>query len=391
MNELIEKGESCLLHTYNRFPVVFEKGRGVKLYDTNGKEYLDFFSGIAVMALGYTHPEYTKKMHEQLDKLTHISNYFYNIPAIEAADKFTKASGMDRVFFTNSGAEAIEGALKMARRYSYDHYGQGRTDVIAIDHSFHGRTMGAVSVTGTEAYRKPFGTMIDGVSFATFNDIESVKSLVTDKTCAIIMETIQGEGGINVANPSFIKAVRELCDEKDIVMILDEVQCGMGRSGKMFAYEHFGVLPDIMTSAKGIGNGMPVGAFACRKKFAALVAGDHGSTYGGNPMVTAAINAVFDIYEQENILENVNTVGGYLYGKLEELAASNEKIVAHRGMGLMQGLEFECDVKGYVAAALDKGLVLISAGTKVIRFLPALIITKEDVDKMISILSEVIA
>ena len=391
MDELIERGEACLLHTYNRFPVVFDRGEGVKLYDTDGKEYLDFFSGIAVMALGYTHPEYTKRLHGQLDKLTHISNYFYNVPAIEAAEKFTKASEMDKVFFTNSGAEAIEGALKMARRYSYDHYGEGRTDVIAVNHSFHGRTMGAVSVTGTEAYRTPFGTMVDGVSFAEFNDIDSVKALVTDKTCAIIMETVQGEGGIHVANAGFIKAVRALCDEKDIVMILDEVQCGMGRTGKMFAYQHYGILPDIMTSAKGIGNGMPVGAFACREKFAALVAGDHGSTYGGNPMVTAAVNAVFDIFEQENILDNVNEVGGYLYGKLEELAAANDKIAAHRGMGLIQGLEFDCEVKGFVGAALEKGLVLISAGSNVIRFLPAFIITKDDVDKMVRILSEVIA
>ncbi|MBE5936568.1 MAG: aspartate aminotransferase family protein [Lachnospiraceae bacterium] len=391
MDNMIKKGEECLLHTYNRFPVVFDKAEGVKLYDINGKEYLDFFSGIAVMALGYCHPEYTKRLHEQLDKLTHISNYFYNEPAITAAEKFVKASGMDRVFFTNSGAEAIEGALKMARRYSYDKYGEGRTDVIAVNHSFHGRTMGAVSVTGTEAYRKPFGQMLGGITFAEYNNLDSVKALISDKTCAIILETLQGEGGIHVAEKEFLEGIRAICDEKDIVMILDEVQCGMGRTGKYFAYQHYDILPDIMTSAKGIGNGMPVGAFACKEQFAALVAGDHGSTYGGNPMVTAAINAVFDIYEKEDVLKNVTEVGDYLYNELEKLASENELIVDHRGIGLMQGIELKTEVKKIVGDALDNGLVLISAGNNVIRFLPALIISKEDVDNMISILKKVLA
>lgn len=391
MDNMISLGEEYLLHTYNRFPIVFDKGDGVKLYDMNGKEYLDFFSGIAVMALGYGHKEYNRRLHDQIDKLTHISNYFYTEPGVTAAKKFTKAAGMDRVFFTNSGAEAIEGALKMARRYSYDRYGQGRTDVIAVNRSFHGRTMGAVSVTGTPAYRQPFGKMIDGVSFASFNDIESIKALVTDKTCAIIVETVQGEGGINVATPDFLEGIRAICDERDIVMILDEVQCGMGRTGKMFAYQNYGILPDIMTSAKGIGNGVPVGAFACREKYAALVAGDHGSTYGGNPLVTAAINAVFDIYEQENILDNVKEVGDYLYQRLEELAGASDKIVDHRGMGLMQGIELNVPAKEYVGKALDNGLVLISAGANIIRFLPALIISKSDVDDMIDILSRVLA
>ncbi len=390
MKELIEKGESCLLHTYNRFPVVFDRAEGVRLFDTEGKEYLDFFSGIAVMALGYTHPEYTKRLHEQIDKLVHISNYFYNEPAISAADYFTKASGMDRVFFTNSGAEAIEGALKMARKYSRNNYGEGRSDIIAMDHSFHGRTMGAVSVTGTPSYREPFEPLISGISYAKYNDLDSVKALVTDKTCAIILETVQGEGGIHVADTEFIKGIRELCDKKDIVLILDEVQCGMGRTGKMFAYQHYGILPDIMTSAKGLGNGVPVGAFACREKFAALVAGDHGSTYGGNPFVTAAINAVFDIFESEKILDNVNEVGTYLYERLEEITKSSDSVTDHRGMGLMQGLEFNCEVKQIIGKALEKGLVLIAAGSNTIRFMPSFIITKEDVDEMIDKLVQVI-
>lgn len=390
MKELINEGENYLLHTYNRFPVVFDRAEGIKLYDTEGKEYLDFFSGIAVMALGYTHPEYTKRLHEQIDKLTHISNYFYNEPAIRAAEKFVKASGMNRVFFTNSGAEAIEGALKMARKYSRNKYGEGRSDIIAMEHSFHGRTMGAVSVTGTPSYREPFEPLISGISYAKFNSPDSVKELVTDKTCAIILETLQGEGGINVADKEFIEGIRELCDEKDIVMILDEVQCGMGRTGKMFAYEHYGILPDIMTSAKGLGNGVPVGAFACREKFAALVAGDHGSTYGGNPLVTAAVNAVFDIYEKDDILDNVNSVGSYMYDKLEELSASSDNIAEHRGMGLMQGLALNCEVKPVVSRALEKGLVLISAGSNVIRLMPALIISNEDVDRMARILREIL-
>lgn len=388
MDSLIDKGEQYLLHTYNRFPVVFVKGDGVRLYDACGKEYLDFFSGIGVNALGYGHPEYTRALHNQIDKLIHISNYFYTEPAVCAAEKFAKASGMDRVFFTNSGAEAVEGAIKLARKYAYEAGRGNRTEIIAFNHSFHGRSIGAVSVTGTKSYREPFGPLLPGVKFAEYNNIQSVYDLVSDKTCAIILETIQGEGGINTATEEFLNDIRKLCSDNDIVMIVDEVQCGMGRSGKMFAYQNYGIIPDVITSAKGIGNGVPVGAFACREKYAALKPGDHGSTYGGNPFVTAAVNAVLDIFEKENILDNVIECGNYLYERLEELFKEYGCIKEHRGMGLMQGLLFDCEVKDIIKKALEKGVVLISAGSNVIRFLPPLIIKKSDIDEMVSVLKE---
>ncbi len=380
-----------LLHTYNRFDVTFDRGEGVTLYDTNGKEYLDFFSGIGVNAFGYGYKKYTDALHTQIDKLTHVSNYFYTEPLMAAADKFTKASGMDRVFFTNSGGEAVEGALKLARKYAFLKGNKEKTGIIAFDHSFHGRTIGAVSVTGTKAYREPFGPLLQDVSFAAYNDIDSVEKLVNENTCAIILETIQGEGGIHVADKEFLLRIREICDKNDIVMILDEVQCGVGRSGMMFAYQNFNVLPDVVTSAKGIAAGIPVGAFACREEFAALKPGDHGSTYGGNPLATAAVSITMDIFEEDNILQNVKVVGDYLYEKLEELAASGSHIKDHRGMGLMQGIELDTPASPILKRCLDEGLVLISAGANVIRFLPPLIISKEDVDTMIDKLSRILA
>lgn len=382
--------DTALLHTYNRFPVVFEKGEGVRLFDTKGKEYLDFFSGIGVNALGYGYKKYTDRLSEQLTKLLHISNYFYSEPLLSAAKRYTKASGMDKVFFTNSGAEAVEGALKLARKYAHEEKNDECNEIIAFNHSFHGRSIGAVSVTGTDSYRLPYGPLLTDVKFADYNDIESVRALVTDKTCAAILETIQGEGGIHTADKEFLSEIRNICDNNNIVMILDEVQCGMGRSGKMFAYQNYGIIPDVITTAKGIGCGVPVGAFACREKFASLKPGDHGSTYGGNPFVTAAVDVCFQIFEEDGILENVREVGEYLYQKLEDLKNDYECIISHRGIGLMQGLEFNCEVKGILSKALEKGLVLISAGSNVIRFLPPLIISRCDVDEMTERLREIL-
>ncbi|MCR5249368.1 MAG: aspartate aminotransferase family protein [Lachnospiraceae bacterium] len=390
MQQYIEEAESALLHTYNRYQVVFDHGEGVRLYDIEGKEYLDFVSGIGVFALGYGVKRYNDAVKAQVDKLLHTSNYYYNVPAIEAAKAIKKASGMDRVFFTNSGAEAVEGALKTARKYAFLKDGRTDHEIIAMEHSFHGRTFGALSVTGTRKYRDPFEPMIGNIRFAQLNDIESVKACITDKTCAIIMETVQGEGGIHPATEEFLKEVRAICDEKDILLILDEIQCGMGRTGSYYAWQRYGVKPDVMTTAKALGCGVPVGAFLMTEKVgqASLVAGDHGTTYGGNPLGGAAICEVFKIFEEEKIPEHAAEVGSYLYEKLEEISASRDDIVEHRGIGLMQGLEFDHPVADIINKALDKGLVLINAGTNIIRFLPPLVIEKEHVDEMIKVLKE---
>lgn len=383
-NKWIEEAEHSLLHTYNRYPIVLERGEGVYLYDTEGKKYLDFAAGIAVCGLGYGHKEYTEALKKQVDMLMHTSNLYYSKPAAEAAEKLTKAAGMDRVFFTNSGTEAIEGALKAARKYAYTQQ-TGRYEIIAMEHSFHGRSMGALAVTGTESYRKPFEPLMGGVRFAVYNDLDSVKAQMNDKTCAVIMETLQGEGGIYPIDPAFLEGVRKLCDENGVLLILDEIQCGMGRTGAMFAWQDYGVKPDIMAMAKAIGGGVPVGAFAMTEEVAAksLGPGDHGTTYGGNPLACAAVSAVLDIFEKEKIVDHVKEVSAYLEEKLDELAASEENIVLRRGKGLMQGLVMKCPVGEVISRAQEEGLLVISAGGNVLRLVPPLVITKEHVDEMI--------
>ena len=388
MSSYIEEAEKALLHTYNRYQVVFEKGEGVHLYDMDGKEYLDFVSGIAVFALGYQNQEYNDALKAQIDKIIHTSNYYYNIPAIEAARKLKKISGMDRVFFTNSGAEAIEGAIKTARKYAYLKDGTTDHEIIAMNHSFHGRTMGALSVTGNPHYREAFEPMIGNIKFADLNDFDSVLAQVTDKTCAIILETVQGEGGIYPATEDFLQKVRKLCDEKDILMILDEIQCGMGRTGAMFAWQRYGIKPDVMTTAKALGCGVPVGAFLMTEKVGAhsLVAGDHGTTYGGNPLACAAICKVIELFEKQKVLENVKAVGDYLGKRLDELVEEFDCVETRRGIGMMQGLVFNRPVGDIIVRAMENGLILINAGTNIIRFVPSLIITKENVDEMMEIL-----
>ena len=393
MKEYIDEAEKDLLHTYNRYQIVWDKGDGVHLYDLDGREYLDFVSGIAVFALGYNNKAYNDALKAQIDKVIHTSNYYYNVPAIEAARKIKKISGMDRVFFTNSGTEAIEGAIKAARKYAYLKDGTTDHEIIAMNHSFHGRTMGALSVTGNPHYREAFEPLIGNIKFAELNDFDSVMAQVTDKTCAIIFETVQGEGGIYPATEEFMSKVKVLCEEKDILLILDEIQCGMGRTGYMYAWQRYGIKPDIMTSAKALGCGVPVGAFMMTEKVAqnSLTSGDHGSTYGGNPLACAAVSKVIDLFEEENILDNVKEVGEYLAGKLDELVLKYDFVKEHRGLGLLQGLECDKPVAGIINKALDKGLLLINAGTHVIRFIPALTISKENVDEMITILDACLA
>ena len=390
MKEYIDEAEAALLHTYNRYQVVLDKGDGVYLTDIEGKKYLDFCAGIAVFALGYNNREYNDALKGQIDKVIHTSNYYYNVPAVEAAVKLKKDSGMDRVFFTNSGAEAVEGALKAARKYAFLKDGKTDHEIIAMNHSFHGRTFGALSVTGNPHYREAFEPMIGNIRFADLNDFDSVLAQVTDKTCAIILETVQGEGGIYPATGEFLKKVRALCDEKDILLILDEIQCGMGRTGEMFAWQRYGVKPDIMTTAKALGCGVPVGAFLMTEKVGAhsLASGDHGTTYGGNPLACAAVSKVLDLFEKGHIIDNVREVGAYLEEKLGELVDNYDFIETHRGLGLMQGLVFSIPVGDIINRALEKGLILINAGTNIIRFVPPLVITKENVDEMLAILTE---
>lgn len=383
--QYMDRAEHALYKIYNRFPVVFDRGEGVYLYDTDGTEYLDFGAGIAVMALGYGCREFQEAVKDQVDKLCHTSNLFYNAPSIGAAEKLLKVSGMDKVFFTNSGTEAVEGALKVAKRHAFNK-GMGQDyEIIAMKHSFHGRSLGSLSVTGNDHYQEPFAPLIPGIRFAEFNNLDSVKALFSEKTCGVIMETIQGEGGIYPASEEFLKGVRRLCDEHDALLILDEIQCGMGRSGSMFAWQEYGVKPDVMTVAKALGNGLPIGAFlACGTAAKVLEPGDHGTTYGGNPLVCAAADKVLELFEEKNLVAHVQEIGQYLWEELEALAGRLDCVAAHRGKGLMQGLELSMPVGPVVKTALlEEHLVLISAGSQVIRFVPPLVIEKEDVDEMI--------
>ena len=385
-NQVISQAETAILKTYNRFQIVLDKGEGVYLYDKEGKQYLDFASGIGVQSLGYGNPEYTQALKDQIDKLTHISNLYYSEPMAEAAKKVVEASGLSRVFFTNSGTEAIEGAIKAVRKYVWLKDGKHDHEIIAMNHSFHGRSMGALSVTGNEKYQEPFKPMIGNVKFAEFNDLDSVKALINEKTCAIFMETVQGEGGIYPATEEFLKGVRALCDEHDLLLVLDEIQCGMGRTGAMFAWQDYGVVPDIMTCAKALGCGVPVGAFVLNEKAAlgTLTPGDHGTTYGGNPFVCAAVAKVFDIFAKDKIVEHVQEISVYLEGQLEALVEEYDFLELRRGKGLMQGLVVTGRPVGEIInKALENGLIIISAGNNVLRMLPPLVIEKEHVDEMI--------
>lgn len=391
MNEYMKMTEENLLHTYNRFPITLDRGDGVYLYDTDGKKYLDFMAGIAVSGLGYGNVELKNALKEQIDNLLHSSNLYYNTTCGKAAEALRRASGMDRIFFTNSGAEANEGALKAARKYAWQKK-SGRFEFIAMKDSFHGRTMGALSVTEHPAYREPFEPLIPGVSFAEFNNLESVKKLVNEKTCGIIVEPVQGEGGINTATKEFMTGIRKLCDEEGILMICDEIQCGMARTGEMFAWQLYGTKPDIMTMAKAIGSGVPVGAFAMTKAIAeaSLKPGDHGTTYGGNPLACAAVAKTLEIYENQKLEAHVKEVGDYMEEQLKKLVEDYDCVVEQRGLGLIRGIKLSGPVGEVVKKAMEEGLLIISARSDVIRLVPPLVIEKEHVDEMIEKLRKVL-
>ena len=380
--KIVNASDDAFLQIYHRFPVAFDHGDGVYLYDAEGKKYLDFGAGIAVMALGYNNKRYNDTLKAQVDKLIHTSNLFYHEPGAEAGQKLRDASGLQHVFFTNSGTEAVEGALKLAKKHA-NKAEKKNYEIIAMEHSFHGRSIGSLSVTGKAQYREPFEPLLPNIKFAEFNNLESVKALVNDNTAAIIMETIQGEGGIYPATPEFLRGVRKLCDKHNALLIFDEIQCGMGRSGFMFAYQRYGIKPDILLCAKALGCGVPVGAFVCNDKAASMSFGDHGTTYGGNPFVCAAVSEVFDIFKDEYIVEHVQQVGQYLWEQLEALKDKYDCIIDHRGVGLIQGLEFKENPSEIVKKALEEGLILISAGNNTIRFVPPLIIKKTNIDDMI--------
>ena len=392
VNNKIKAAEENLIHVYNRFPIALDHGEGMYLYDTEGKEYLDFAAGFAVTGLGYDNKELNQALKDQIDKLYHTSNLYYHESCGEAAKELNRISGMDRIFFTNSGGEANEGALKAARRYAYTKK-TGRYEFIAMQNSFHGRSFGAVSVTGHDSYREPFEPVVPGAKFAEFNNLDSVKALVTDKTCAIILEPLQGEGGINLATQEFMEGIRKICDDNGILMICDEVQCGMGRSGAWFAWQQMGITPDIMTMAKAIGSGVPVGAFAMTKEVAdnSLVPGDHGTTYGGNPLCCAAVSKTIEIFEKEHMLDHVNEIAPYLTQKLQEIVDTCDAAVKVKGRGLIQGLQITKPIGEVTAKALEEGLLIIGAGTDVIRMIPPLVIGKEQVDEMAEILKKALA
>lgn len=391
MDNYYLRGEDAFLHAYGRYDVILEKGEGCYLYDTNGKKYLDFYSGIGVNSFGHCYPPYVEALKKQLETLTHVSNYFYTPVAIEAAQRVKKATQLSGVFFCNSGTEATEGALKLARKYYYLKHGKADSEIISFHHSFHGRSTGSVKLTGNPHYQEAFGPLIEGVHYATLNDLESVKALINERTSAIIVEPLQGEGGLNPCHKDFLQGLRQLCDEHDICLILDEVQCGMGRTGTIMTYFQYDILPDIVCLAKGIGCGVPVGAFVANEKYAqAMQPGDHGSTYGGNPLVCAAVKTVFDLLEKEDMMAHVRDISEYLLEQLDDIVEEFDCVESHRGLGLMQGLVFKDDVRPVVKALLDEGVIVVTAGVNVLRMLPPFIIEEKHVDEFIGKLREIL-
>ena len=391
---IMEESDRYLFHVYNRFPVVFDHGEGMYLYDNKDKAYLDFASGIGVSALGYGDHEFERAMMKQMTKLLHVSNLYYHTDLGKTAKEVCRVSGMDQVFFTNSGAEAIEGAIKTAKKYGYIRDGHNGHEIIAMNHSFHGRTVGALSVTGTEHYREPFYPLMDGVHFAEFNDIDSVRRQLTDKTIAIILEPIQGEGGIMPATEEFLSGLQILCEDHHLLLIFDEIQCGMGRTGSMFVWQEYGIRPDILTMAKALGGGIPVGAFGVTDKVAksSLVPGDHGTTYGGNPLALAAVRTSIRLMEERMLAEHVRKLTPYFEQVLDHFVSTYDFVTSRRGRGFMQGLVIQEGISvGEIAKkALEYGLIILTAGGNVLRFLPPLIAEKRDMDAMHEILEDVL-
>ncbi|HIZ76374.1 MAG TPA: acetylornithine transaminase [Firmicutes bacterium] len=386
--DYIEDGKNVLMGTYGRFPIVLERGEGPWVWDTEGKRYLDFTCGISVNNLGQCHPAIVQAVQKQAAKMFHCSNLYWSIPQVALAEKLVSYSGLGKVFFCNSGAEANEGAIKLARKYFYD---QGQTDkneIITMVKSFHGRTLATLTATGQDKVKTGFAPLMPGFHYVPYNDFEGLAAAVNDRTCAVMMEPIQGEGGVYPADAGYLKKVRSLCEEKGLLLIFDEIQCGMGRTGTMFAYENYGVRPDIVTLAKALGGGLPMGAFIATDEVSASFGpGSHGSTFGGNPVAAAAGNAYLETVAEKHLLDNVKTVSAYLKDQLA--AIDDSRIKEIRGMGLLLGMEMTVEVAPMVNSCLKQGLLLLNAGPNVIRFLPPLNITEELVDSAVAILKKV--
>lgn len=391
-NQTIQKAKNHLMQTYGTFPLVMDHGTGSTLVDDQGKEYLDFVAGIAVNALGYAHPYLLQRLQEQMGKLFHVSNLYYNKPAVELAEKLTKAAGMDRAFFCNSGAEAVEAALKLSRVYCKKNKSVTAHKIISMKNSFHGRTFGAISATGQIKYQKDLDPMLPKVSFAEFNNLEDVASKITADTAAIIVEPIQGEGGIHPATEEFLKGLRALCDENQIVLIFDEVQSGIGRTGELFAYQGYGVQPDIVACAKGLGAGMPMGGILAKENIAAaFTPGSHASTFGGNALSATAALVVMEELLEKGLLSHVKEMGSKLQSILEGFQGKYPFVKAVKGKGLMMGIQLEgVQPATVVAKAMEKGLLILGAGSDVVRFVPPLVITREELDTFAGILGEVL-
>ena len=391
--KIIEDSNRYLMHTYNRFPIVLRKGRGAKVWGADGKEYLDFVGGIAVNVLGHCHPKIVIALQKQAQRLIHVSNLYHIEPQIKLAKLLVTHSFAEKVFFCNSGAEANEAAIKLARKYAKEHHNPDRFGIITALNSFHGRTLATVTATGQEKFQKGFEPLMPGFKYVPFNDIQALESAISSNTCAVMLEPIQGEGGVKIASEGYLKAVRELCDKHGILLILDEVQTGMGRTGKLFAYEHYGIFPDIMTLAKGLGGGAPIGAMlATEKVSAAFQPGNHASTFGGNPLVCAsAIATIETILEDGIILDHCNRMGQYLREGLHRLKEDHaSKIVDIRGKGLLVAMELTRDGMPVVNACLEKGMLINCTAGNVLRFTPPLIIEEKDIDRLMDVLEEVL-
>lgn len=388
--ELMALADENIMNTYKRFPVVLVRGEAQKVWDIEGKEYLDFVAGIAVCSLGHSHPKVVAAIKEQVEKLTHVSNLYYNEPQAQAAKLLVDNSFADKVFFCNSGAEANEAAIKLARKYAHENLGKEKFELITMKDSFHGRTMATITATGQEKFQFGFTPLLEGFTYVPFNDLKALEGAITNKTCGIMLEPIQGEGGVNIPDALYLDRVRDICDRHDILLIVDEVQTGIGRTGKLFAYEHSGIRPDIMTLAKALGNGFPVGAMLATDKIAkAFSPGNHASTFGGNPLAMAAVKSTLETILQEDVLDNCRKMGEYFLSSLQKLKTKHKIIKEVRGRGLIIACALNIESGDIVNGCVQKGILINSAGNRTLRFVPPLIITTSDIDKVVNVLDEV--